>query len=151
MIGGRGKFDSLEQAFRAHFKAGEHGECWLWLGHINHAGYGQLQFRGRRYMANRLALEFSTGIDLGALCACHRCDNPGCVNPSHLFAGSHGDNARDRAIKKRGFRQEATACVRGHPFSPENTYSRPNGARQCRACNRASAEAYYYRKTRRAA
>ena len=77
--------------------------CWEWLAAKNRTGYGA--FGGTR-PAVELAHRYSYRITYGAfddeLCVCHRCDNPACVRPDHLFLGTKGDNNRDMFAKKRG-------------------------------------------------
>ncbi len=85
--------------------------CLLWIGAVDVDGYGLTRVRGRQFRAHRLAWEQVYGpVPAGAL-ICHRCDQPSCVNPAHLFAGSHRDNMADRAAKDRqlacGVRGEA--------------------------------------------
>ncbi len=83
--------------------------CWLWTGSVNRNGYGEFQPGGRggaHVWAHRVALESRTGQPLGDLCALHRCDQPGCVNPDHLFAGTRGDNNHDARLKGRNARGE---------------------------------------------
>jgi hypothetical protein len=65
----------------------------------------------------------------------HRCDNPGCVNPGHLFATDHLGNVQDMIAKRRQNNQRKTHCVRGHALSGANI--RPaNGWRRCLACQK---------------
>lgn len=85
--------------------AGPHG-CWPWLAAINTAGYGAFHPTKRETVgAHRWALSQALGRPLGpGEFACHRCDNPLCVNPSHLFAGTHDDNMLDMVAKGRSAR-----------------------------------------------
>jgi hypothetical protein len=59
--------------------------------------------RGERYSAHRTAFEVANGIIDPDLLVCHSCDNPPCCNARHHFQGTHGDNARDKWAKGRGF------------------------------------------------
>jgi hypothetical protein len=79
----------------------ETDECWPFVGAVNTYGYGQIRVDGKQELAHRLAFELATGISPGLLLVCHRCDNPRCCNPSHLFLGSVADNAQDAANKGR--------------------------------------------------
>ncbi len=79
--------------------------CWVWLSTKNSQGYGRFSIRvapwkQRWYSAHRLVWEWTHGEE-PKLCVLHRCDNPSCVNPGHLFLGTHADNARDRDRKGR--------------------------------------------------
>lgn len=75
--------------------------CWAWLGAHNLKGYGQFKLGGKQLGAHRVAWELVFGEILTGLFVCHTCDNPGCVNPAHLFLGTNMDNVNDRDKKKR--------------------------------------------------
>jgi len=75
--------------------------CWLWTASETQFGYGQINYKRRPERAYRLAwLLYRGEIPRGAL-VCHKCDNPPCCNPDHLFLGTHQDNCDDRERKGR--------------------------------------------------
>lgn len=80
-------------------------DCWQWTGALNEHGYGVLRPEGQRHgpcvKAHRVSAELA-GMDITDAVVCHRCDNPPCVNPVHLFVGSQADNVRDMHVKGRG-------------------------------------------------
>lgn len=108
-------FTAADETFRERFwskvdRRGP-GECWLWLAYRKPNGYGQFTVvKGTFMTASRVAMALTIGRPLlqGEL-ACHTCDNPPCVNPSHLFPGSGSVNAFDSVEKGRANRAKGIA------------------------------------------
>lgn len=78
----------------------ELGNCWEWIGSFGGNGYGKLG-RGKNNLAHRISYELATGINPNELFVLHKCDNPKCVRPDHLFLGTQKDNMQDKVKKKR--------------------------------------------------
>lgn len=97
-------------AFKRRVETDPRTGCWNWTGGVRRPErpYGSLVIGSRsdgtrrRVSAHRLAYEIWVGPITDDLCVCHRCDNPRCVNPDHLFLGTKKDNADDRDAKGRG-------------------------------------------------
>jgi hypothetical protein len=76
--------------------------CWEWQASKRATGYGQFAYLGKPSVkAHRVAWMLNRGLIPDGVCVLHRCDNPGCVRPSHLFLGTQEDNIRDREVKGR--------------------------------------------------
>lgn len=70
--------------------------CWEWTGAKTWAGYGRLTFNYRSLAAHRLAASVWLGFNLNSKeCVLHKCDNPACFNPKHLYTGTQADNIKD--------------------------------------------------------
>jgi DNA-binding CsgD family transcriptional regulator len=102
----------LIDRFNAKWKADPATGCWLWTASASTNGYGQIKLPKQRkqILAHRLSYLIHRG-EIGALCVCHRCDTPLCVNPEHLFLGTQKDNLQDMAAKDRHLRGERGTAV----------------------------------------
>lgn len=78
--------------------------CWNWTASLNFDGYGRFLLNGKSKGAHRISWELHNGLISSNLCVLHTCDNRKCVNPKHLFLGTHQDNIQDRSQKKRTYR-----------------------------------------------
>lgn len=125
--------------------------CWLW-GAATTNGYGVVQHEGRVQRAHRVVYALLRTVVPDHLELDHLCRVRGCVNPDHLEPVTQVvNNARSDSASARHARQ--TLCVRGHEFTPENTYmaNRERGKKErfCRECMRARDRARYARKIAR--
>lgn len=86
--------------------------CWSFVGLRNKAGYGRVLCRGKMQLAHRVSYELFNGQIPNGLCVLHKCDNPQCTNPKHLFLGTNADNNADKAQKGRALKGETHSMAK---------------------------------------
>lgn len=111
------------------------GSCWEWAGGVDKQGYGRHLGQG----AHRVSYEHFVGPVPEGMELDHLCRNIRCVNPDHLDPVTRAENMRRRYAL-------VTHCKNGHPFDEANTYWRPEGHRDCRACFRDRRRRYLARR-----
>jgi len=121
-------------------------DCWEWKAFLNAASRGKFWINGRDHFSARVAFAIRNGTLPSGL-ACHTCDNPRCVNPSHLYDGNEKTNRQD-AIARGRIGVLKYHCRHGHAFTPENTgwswdKIESKYRRVCRQCYRGFTKKYY--------
>jgi len=97
---------TTEERFEAKYTPDPNTGCWNWTAFVNSQGYGAFSLDGKAIVAHRVSYMMFVGPIPAEICVCHKCDNPGCVNPDHLFLGTRADNMRDKVVKGRQARGE---------------------------------------------
>lgn len=98
----RKKPKSVRDRYYSMISTRHDSECWRWLHAKNEGGYGLIQIGRTSRFAHRVSWILHRGRIPEGMCVLHRCDNPECTNPKHLFLGTHADNMRDMKEKGRG-------------------------------------------------
>lgn len=138
----------LIQRFEASYTPEPNTGCWLWTRFTDKDGYGfintcTIKYKSNSTRAHRLSYSLFKGAIPKGMCVLHKCDQPSCVNPEHLFLGTHRDNQWDKVHKGRHHNQIKVTCkvclgplekLKGHR------------SRRCRACYNKNALKNYYRR-----
>lgn len=111
-------------------------DCHIFTGSTDENGYGRITFQYKKHIAHRFSYEIQNGEIPKGMLVCHKCDNPPCVNPGHLFLGTELDNNMDKIKKGRDHNKSKTHCKNGHEFTPDNTGIDRQSKRRCKTCDR---------------
>lgn len=105
------KYWSKDRKFHTHWIENPDNGCWEWTGGKNNVGYGMFRDGAGMRTAHRVSYELHKGKIPKGKHVCHSCDNPKCVNPDHLWVGTHQDNMQDRSRKNRNsFQWKIDTC-----------------------------------------
>lgn len=141
--------NALERRFWAKVERGSDGECWLWTGALQTAGYGSFRVGTRIMLAHRFAYEMLVGPIPTGLTIDHvrerGCVHRNCVNPAHMEAVTPRENTLRGPSTLAAINARKTHCDAGHAFDAANT--RDDGRqRHCRACQREATRRYQARR-----
>ena len=113
------------------------GECVVYDGPRTPKGYGMFGINGESWRAHRFSYFYFVD-EIGDSHVLHRCDNPPCVLPAHLWLGTNEDNVADKTAKGRAGKPKTTHCIRGHERNETNMRIDSKGRRHCRPCQNIS-------------
>jgi hypothetical protein len=119
---------TLEERFWRYVKK-EDG-CWRWLSYVDPLGYGRLNYKGKPMLASRISYLIHFGEVPDGMAVCHKCDNPSCTNPDHLFLGTQADNVADMQNKGRARKRGKPGTEHHHAKMTDQSVReiRANGA-----------------------
>ena len=103
----------------------------VWTAYKDKDGYGLASVDNKTVRTHRVSYEMNHGPIPEGMYVLHKCDNPSCINPEHLFAGTQRDNVLDMRSKGRQAKPKEY-CKRGHKRTPDNVDSN----KTCRQCGR---------------
>lgn len=133
-------------ALWSHVDVGHPLGCWEWTGPTTGNGYGRIYVLGfRERMAHRAAYALLIGPIPPGMELDHLCRNRRCVNPDHVEPVTPRENCmRGYSFGRKN--ADRSHCTHGHLLDEQNTYVRPNGHRDCRACIRERVRRYQARR-----
>ena len=119
--------------------------CWEWQGY-RWLNYGRCNLLGEK-LTHRVSFMIHLGPIPTNAFVCHKCDNPPCINPNHLFLGNNQDNMRDCSSKGRckNHNSYKTHCQKGHKFTEMSTYINPKNQRICKVCKKNESSVNYHK------
>ena len=119
-------------------RAVRQGDCLVVQNASHEDGYSLVYDRGKKRYGHRVSYEHFKGPIPDDLCVRHTCDNPPCIEPTHLVLGTLAQNNKDMWERGESPRSpHIDQCAHGHPYTEENTYRNSQGHRSCRICRRA--------------
>jgi|688.fasta_scaffold575188_2 hypothetical protein len=128
---GRVSTETKEERFNKKYIINDVTDCWEWTAALNNIGYGMFRWASNKMRsAHRVSYELFNGPIPDGMAVCHKCDNPKCVNPKHLWVGTLKQNAQDMVAKGRsgrgmfGYKHKFGTCEHCGAIRPVNTLAR---------------------------